>query len=350
MNFGETLMNEVFWGIIGCGDVTEIKSGPAFQKVNGSRLVAVMRRTPDLAEDYARRHCVPKWYADADELIHDPEVNAVYVATPPGSHLEYALRVCAAGKPAYVEKPMARNLDECLEMMKAFQNANLPLFIAYYRRGLPRFVRAKEIIQSGRIGTLTSICYRYTDSTHKKVSPEALPWRLRAEESGGGLFMDLGCHTLDIIDFICGPLDNVHGIAKNIASPYPVEDSVILQFCTPAGALGMGMWNFAGDFSEDRIEITGTEGRVSLSCFGNEPVRLDSSAGNASFDLPNPEHVHQPLIQTIISELLGKGKCPSTGETAIRTARIMDRALEGYYGNRVNGFWNNPQSWHGNRL
>ncbi|MCX6333190.1 MAG: Gfo/Idh/MocA family oxidoreductase, partial [Bacteroidia bacterium] len=79
------------WGIIGCGNVTEVKSGPAFNKVNNSRLIAVMRRDAVLAEDYASRHNVPKFYTDASKLINDPEINAVYIATPPSSHAEYAL-------------------------------------------------------------------------------------------------------------------------------------------------------------------------------------------------------------------------------------------------------------------
>ena len=81
------------WGIIGCGDVTEVKSGPGLQKADGSQLVAVMRRDAEKARDYAKRHNVPRAYGDAQELIDDPEVDAVYVATPPGSHAEYAIRV-----------------------------------------------------------------------------------------------------------------------------------------------------------------------------------------------------------------------------------------------------------------
>ena len=103
------LRAEIKWGILGVGDVCEIKSGPAFQKCKGSSLQAVMRRTASRAHDFAERHGVPAWYADADALLADPNVNAVYIATPPGSHLELALKCCAAGKPTYLEKPAARN-------------------------------------------------------------------------------------------------------------------------------------------------------------------------------------------------------------------------------------------------
>ena len=139
-------MKSVRWGIIGCGDVTEVKSGPGFQKARNSELVAVMRRNAKLAEDYAIRHGVSRWYDNADALIHDPGVDAVYIATPPDSHKDYALAVARAGKPAYVEKPMALNYSECLAMIQAFEQAGVPLFTAFYRRALPRFLKIKSML------------------------------------------------------------------------------------------------------------------------------------------------------------------------------------------------------------
>lgn len=177
------------WGIIGCGNVTEVKSGPGFQKAQASELVAVMRRNKSLAADYARRHNVPKWTDDAGELIGDRDVDAVYVATPPGTHMEYALRVCQAGKPCYVEKPMARSYAECQRMVAAFEEAGLPLFVAFYRRALPRFLKARELLREGRIGLVTGVNYRFASAGQKGIDPEKLPWRLQAEHSGGGLFL-----------------------------------------------------------------------------------------------------------------------------------------------------------------
>jgi predicted dehydrogenase len=215
----------VRWGILGCGDVCEVKSGPGFQKARGSELVAVMRRNGALAEDYARRRGVPRWYDDADRLIADPEVDAVYIATPPGSHADYASRVCAAGKPAYVEKPMARTHSECRSMIDAFTAAEIPLFIAYYRRALDRFINTKKILAEGRLGTLTGITYHYEVPAPRDLEARRLPWRFEAEQAGGGLLLDVGCHTLDILDFMLGPLVDVEGTAENRGSPYEVEDT-----------------------------------------------------------------------------------------------------------------------------
>ncbi len=339
-------METVRWGIIGCGDVTEIKSGPALQQAEGSELVAVMRRNGSLARDYAARHGVAKSYDDADALIADADVTAIYVATPPGSHSEYALKACAAGKPAYVEKPMARNQAECAEMAGRFRDAQLKLFVAYYRRALPRFCKAKELIDSGRIGSISNVAYRYEEPLRQQ-DPGALPWRYEAEHAGGGLFFDLGSHVLDILDFLLSPLTEVTGIASNRAAAYDVEDNVVMHFRTGSGIPGTASWNFAGFNREDRLEIIGPQGQVTLSVFGNEPVRFHSAAGTEAFDLPNPPHIQQPLIQTIVDELRGCGTCPSTGESAARTARVMDIVTQSYYGSREAGFWDHPDAWPG---
>src|SRR5690554_2520017 len=129
----------VKWGVIGVGIVCEVKSAPAMQLVKGSELVAVMRRDGEKAKDFALRHGVSKWYQDAEELINDPEVNAIYIATPPHAHAEMTRKAALAGKPVYVEKPMARTYQECQEMINCCNEAKVPLFVAYYRRALPNF-------------------------------------------------------------------------------------------------------------------------------------------------------------------------------------------------------------------
>jgi predicted dehydrogenase len=342
-------MNEIRWGIIGCGDVTEVKSGPGFQNAPNSRLVAVMRRNGALAADYARRHGVPAWYDDARALIADPHVDAVYIATPPGSHLEYALLACAANKPVYVEKPMARCHEDCVRMVRAFEEARVPLFVAYYRRALPRFQKARELVQGGRIGKVTLVSYRLARAFHRDLDPKALPWRVVAEESGGGVFLDVGCHTLDILDYIFGPLGGVRGNAANLGSPYDVEDTVSMQFVLPSGALGVASWSFSSGVEVDELVIHGELGEVRISTFGREPVELRTSTGVEHHDLVNPKHVEQPMIETVVGDLLGRGHCESTGVSGARTSAVIDAVLEGYYGSRAAGFWRNPHAWPGRR-
>lgn len=334
--------------MLGCGDVTEIKSGPAFQNATGSQLTAVMRRDGGKVEDYARRHNVPFWTDNADELIHRPDVDIVYIATPPGSHLELALKVCAAGKPCYVEKPMARSAAESSVMLEAFSRAGLPLFVAFYRRGQERFKAVKQLLEEGRLGTLTGVTYDFGKNGAHDFDPARLPWRLNAADAGAGLFYDLGSHLLDILDFITGPLENVAGVAANRASAHDVEDTVAMSF-TAMGAPAVARWNFAALENRDKIELEGTKGKITFSCFGNEPARLETAAGVEEFSFEPPAHVHQPLVQTIVDELRGTGKCPSTGITALRTMKVMDAVLKEYYGGREDDFWNRADSWPGLR-
>jgi predicted dehydrogenase len=322
-------MKTIRWGIIGCGNVTEVKSGPAFQKAQGSQLGAVMRRNATLAQDYAERHGVPKWYADAQALIHDPEVDAVYIATPPDSHCVYTLAVAQAGKPVYVEKPMALNAMECQEMVAACRVAGTPLFVAYYRRALPRFLKAKELVTSGMIGELRFVEALLTLPLEVHP-PDQLPWRLRPEIAGGGLFVDLASHSLDFLDFVLGPVSRVCGFARNQAGAYPAEDIVSGAFEFKSGVQAMGTWCFSSFDSADRITFVGSGGKVTLSTFGTEPVQLETPDGIQVFDLPNPPHIQQPLIQQVVNELLGAGSCVSTGESALRTSWVMDQLLKEY--------------------
>jgi 1,5-anhydro-D-fructose reductase (1,5-anhydro-D-mannitol-forming) len=335
------------WGIIGCGDVTEIKSGPGFQKARGSQLVAVMRRNGPLAADYARRHGVPRWYDQAELLIGDPEVDAVYIATPPGSHLELAQLVAAAGKPCYVEKPMARTAAECDAMVAAFRAAKQPLFVAYYRRAQTRFLKVKELIATTAIGRVTSIHYRMATPTPPNANPLAGAWRVDAAVAGGGLLLDVGSHVLDLLDFFFGPLEHVHGSAVRLLPDTKVEDVVTMTFRTPTNALGTASWNFASHIKEDLLQIVGTAGRISFSVFAGDPVQLETVKGIESFDLPYPPHVAQPLIQMVVDELLGRGTCPSTGDSARRTSAVMDELLESFYGGRRDPFWERPGTWPG---
>jgi 1,5-anhydro-D-fructose reductase (1,5-anhydro-D-mannitol-forming) len=325
-------MKTVRWGMIGCGNVTEIKSGPGFQKADGSQLVAVMRRDAAKAQDYAQRHGVPKWYSTTQALIDDPEVDAVYIATPPHMHHPYTLAAAQAGKPVYVEKPMALTTAQCQEMVSVCQAAGVPLFVAYYRRALPRFLKAKELVESGMIGDLRCVHIWLALPLHSPRSGE-LPWRLNPEIAGGGLFVDLASHTLDYLDYVLGPVRSACGFAANQAGAYQAEDIVSGVFEFESGVLATGQWCFSSSETADQIILTGARGKISLTTFDESPVVLETDSGIQSFAIPNPAHIQQPLIQQVVDELRGIGKCSSTGETALRTTRVMEQLLAGYYSN-----------------
>lgn len=322
-------MTTIQWGIIGCGDVTEVKSGPGLQKADNSRLVAVMRRTGHLAQAYAERHNVPTWYDDAAALINDPEVNAVYIATPPSSHKEYTLLAAQAGKPVYVEKPMALNFAECQAMLEACRAAGVPLFVAYYRRALPRFLKVKALVEAGTIGQIRSVAISlHQPPLKRETASNNLPWRVIPEMAGGGLYVDLASHTLDFLDYVLGPIRVAHGFAANQAGLYPAEDIVSGSFGFESGVQGVGTWCFTAFDNVDQTEITGTKGKIAFPTFDNSPVILTTTTGTTEFPIENPAHIQQPLIQTVVDDLIGTGQCPSTGDSAARTSWVMDQMLQ----------------------
>lgn len=230
-------MNVVRWGMIGCGDVTERKSGPAFYKVPGSALVAVMGRRLEAVTDYAARHGITRVYTDVDALINDPEVDAVYIATPPDSHHAYSLKVAAAGKHCCVEKPMALNAGQSREMQQAFAEAGLHLFVAYYRRSLPRFAQVRQWLEEGRIGDVRHLSWTLT----KAPSPADLDgrdnWRTDPAVAGGGYFADLASHGFDLFQYLLGDIVDIAGFTARQAGLYAAEDAVSASWRFASGAL-----------------------------------------------------------------------------------------------------------------
>lgn len=339
------------WGIIGCGDVCELKSGPPLYLVPGSALSIVMRRDRDAARDFARRHGVTHHTNDANAVIEHPEVDAVYIATPPGNHLNYALAVARADKPCYVEKPMARNATECDEMVAAFALARQPLFVAYYRRALPRFREVLRLLDTGELGQLMAVNYHYQDERRHRAAQARRSWRLEPEYSGGGLFVDLGSHVLDLLDFLLGPLQKVNGRAAHRGTAPPVprgtpEDSVCLSFSTDSGVVGACSFAFGTTRFQDQLTLVGDRGTLTLSVFGREPLLLTTESGPRSISVDHPKHVQYPLIETIVSELSGGSlRCPSTGSSAARASLVIDQVLSEYYRGRADPFWARPTSW-----
>ena len=322
-------MQTVRWGMIGCGDVAEVKSGPALYKAGGSALVAVTRRDRVKAEDYARRHDVPRVHASADDLIEDPGIDAIYIATPPSSHCPLALKAAAARKPCLVEKPMAMNHAECLQMVEAFRAAQTPLWVAYYRRALPRFLKVRELLRAGVIGQLTSIQVKVTDPL--AAGDAAKAWRFDAGIAGAGLFLDLASHYFDIIDFVAGPISDAAGFPLNTGGAYKAEDVTAAAFHIGGRVAGTGVWNFNAPVSGDSIVFTGSHGEIATAVRADEDVMVTRDNQQNSYRFRNPPHVHLPLVQTIVDELRGKGSCESTGESAARSAWVTDRCLERYY-------------------
>jgi predicted dehydrogenase len=289
--------------------------------------VAVANRSPEKAEDYARRHGIARWQKDPYEIINDPEVDVVYVATPPGSHMEYALEALRAGKPVYIEKPMARTAEECRIINEAAELAGLPVFVAYYRRGLDYFKKVRSIVESGALGRILHInLQQYYPARDEDYDRENLPWRVVPEDAGGGYFHDLGCHALDILFHIFGDPLEVSGKIANVAGMYEPEDSLSASLLLPGQILLTGSWNFVSPkgFKRDRVEVMGEKGMLSFGIFSFQDILLETGSRQESFVIEAPEHIQMPLIRTIVAQLNGQGECPSTGRSAEITSKVMD--------------------------
>lgn len=321
-------MSTVRWGMIGCGSVTELKSGPAFYKAPGSALVAVMGRRLEAVRDYAARHGIARYYTDAQALINDPEVDAVYIATPPDSHLEYSLMVVAAGKHCCVEKPMSMSAEQSELMQRTFERAGLHLFVSYYRRSLPRFLQVREWLQNGRIGELRQLTW----SLCKPPSPadaSASNWRTDPTIAGGGYFADLASHGFDLFQFLAGDIVEVNGFTARQAGNYAAEDAVTACWTFASGALGMGCWNFVADRREDRVELIGSRGRIQFSVFDDEPIRLEGDT-NEVLTIPCHAHIQWHHVLGMNAHIRGETEHPAVAIEALKTDRILDKVLKRY--------------------
>jgi predicted dehydrogenase len=322
-------MKQINWGIIGCGDVTEIKSGPAFNKVKNSSLVAVMRRDAGKAKDYAVRHHVPKWYADASSLINDPDVNAIYIATPPSFHEEYTLAVLKAGKPIYVEKPMSVNSGSAMNMANAAKEKNIKLSVAHYRRMQPLYQKIKQLITKKAIGELRFISLELYKKpvTQEYLTAPHTGWRLDTGIAGGGLFNDLAPHQLDLMYYFFGEIDNSCGLAANQANLYNADDIVVGNILFKNGVVFNGLWCFSVNERDenDNCEIVGTDGKISFSFFQHNPVILTINGKTEVLTFDPLQHVQQPMIEKVVEYFLDKGPNPCSADEGVTVMQLIDK-------------------------
>jgi len=323
-------VDNVIWGIIGAGDVCEKKSAPAMSKIEHSEVKTVMRRNAVKAADYAERHGIAHWTTNPDELFNDKEINAIYIATPPGTHAQLTIKAAKAGKAVYVEKPMANTYAECLSMISACKEAGVPLFVAYYRRTLPGFLKVKELIESAALGEIRFV----NIEMYQSLQPDIIShlennWRVDPEIAGGGYFHDLASHQLDYLDFLFGPVIEAYGISRNQAHIYPADDIVSGSFIFENGVLGTGTWCFTSNPVSEKeiIRIVGSNGELSFNTFGDPmTIRLESlKNGKEVFTFSHTQPIQEPLIQLVVDELRGVGVSPSTGITGTRASWAMEQ-------------------------
>ncbi len=324
------IQGDINWGIIGAGDVCEVKSGPAFSKVPNSSLVAIMRRNEKKASDYAARHHVPKYYTDAQKLINDPEINAIYIATPPAFHESYAIESIKAKKSVYIEKPVTLNAAGCERLIRTSEKNKIPVSVAHYRRRLPLFLKIKELTQNGKIGKVTLVnLYMMQSPSNSIIAQTEEFWRVNPALSGGGLFHDLAPHQLDILYWLFGPPVSYKGQSFNQGKRYEAPNVTQLQVIFQHDVVMQGIWSFNVHecCNEDRCEILGEKGKLSFSFFWSPILEIHTGDGVEKIEMPYPEHVQQPMIANVVMYFRGEIPNPSSLEDALWTMKMMDSTL-----------------------
>lgn len=318
----------VRWGIIGCGNVTEVKSGPAYKLTEGFELKAVMRRDLNLLKDYAQRHQIEKYYTQADALINDPEIDAVYIATPPDTHLLYALKVADAGKPCCIEKPLTPSYAESLKIYETFRDKNIPLFTAYYRRSLPRFEQINNWLKEREIGEIRTINWQFCKPPSARDFSETYNWRTDAKIAPGGYFDDLASHGLDLFIHHLGTIKDVFGISLNQQNLYEAKDTFVACWIHENGVTGTGNWNFGASEYKDVVEIIGSKGKITFSVFEENAITLQTNETTIELFIEHPKHIQTPHVENIKKHLLEENYThPSNGFSGLQTSWVMDKIL-----------------------
>lgn len=318
---------KIQWGIIGCGDVTEIKSGPPYYTVDGFSLHAVMRRDEEKAKDYAKRHHVKKYYTNADDLINDPDIDAVYIATPPNTHKLYGLKVAAAKKICCIEKPLAPNYNDCQQLVEAFKANNIPLFVAYYRRTLPRFVQVKKWIEAEEIGTIRHINWQLSKETSQQDLSLQYNWRTDNVVATGGYFDDLASHGLNLFEFYFGAIKEAKGISLNQQSLYTAYDAVTACWVHQNGITGAGSWNFGSHKDTDTVTIYGSNGTIEFSVFDDAEIQLTTKNKHIALKIEHPKNVQFYHVQAMRNFLMNGEEHPSMGDSGMQTSWVLDTIL-----------------------
>lgn len=315
------------WGMIGCGNVTDVKSAPCYQKVPGFNLVGVTNRTLSKAQTFATQNNIEHIFENAKALVESKHIDAVYIATPPDSHLEYASLVASVGKPCCIEKPLAPSYAESEAILKAFQGSQTPLFVAYYRRSLPRFEKVKLWLEQKVIGDIRHIQWNYCRPPSESDLAKVANWRTDKNVAYGGYFDDLASHGLNLFEFLLGEISDAHGTVANQQKLYSACDSIAGVWLHENNITGTGFWNFASHLYRDEVEILGSDGELRFSVFEDQPVRYSNRSTSEEIFIANPENVQIHHVENMRRHLNGSAYHPSTGESGVKTAWVMDKIL-----------------------
>lgn len=316
-------MKPVRFGLIGCGDIARKRVAPALRDSNYCELVAVSRAQASLAESFARQFAAKRWYADWRELLADEEVDAVYVATPVHLHAEQTIAAAESGKHVLCEKPMALNAADCDRMMDACKSNNVTLGIAYYRHFYPVVRRVKEIIESGEIGTpVVAQINAFEWFDPDESNPRR--WLLNKKQAGGGPMFDFGCHRIEVLLDLFGPITNLQATTSNSFFKREVEDVAGALFKFETGATATLTVAHSAREPQDTLDVYGSKGSLHVAMLNEGQLRVVSEQGERSESHVPAANIHQPLIEEFAMSILENRQPVVDGTIGRAVAAIED--------------------------
>ena len=316
-------MKKLRWGLIGCGDIAQRRVAPALRDLPSCELIAVNRAQSELAPAFAKEFGARRWYLDWKKLLLDEDIDAVYIATPVHLHAEQAVAAAEAGKHVLCEKPMAMNVRECDRMIDACRAHQVKLGVAYYRHFYPVVERIKAILNSGEIGTpvLAQI------NAFERFDPAAdhpRSWLLKKDIAGGGPMFDFGCHRIEVLTNIFGPITEVKAMTANAVFDREVEDTASALFRFERGASAVLSVSHAAAEPKDSLRIFGSVGSIRVSTLNQGKMRVTGRLGER-YEVHSPHpNLHEPLIEDFVKAVLTDREPGVSGETGRDVARIEE--------------------------
>jgi predicted dehydrogenase len=318
------VIDTIRWGIIGCGNVAEYKSGPPLYQTPDSELIAVMRRDATKAADFAKRHGARRWYTDTAALIADADVNAIYIASPHARHVEHVTLAAKAGKIVLCEKPMGISMAEAQACVDVCRTHGVPLSVPYYRRYWPIVQKMRELLSDGVIGRVVTARVQLADYFADDLDR---PWLTKHESSGGGALANAGSHWVDLIRYLLGEIVSVNALCSSHSSGFETEDTIVVQLETTKRALVSLSITLQSPINTNEIDISGTEGRLRATSLADGQLILDRVGREPQvMSLPRSRFAHAEFIAELIDRLCANQPVPVPGEEAVAVWRCMEAA------------------------
>jgi predicted dehydrogenase len=316
-------MPPLAWGLIGCGDIARKRVAPALRDLDQCDFVAVSRQRGELAEAFAKEFGARRWYLAWQELLLDKEIEAVYIATPVALHAAQTIAAAEAGKHVLCEKPMAMNVPECDRMIAAARANGVMLGVAYYRHFYPLVQRVKEILESGEIGTPVMAqvnAFEWFDP----LPDNSRYWLLRKDRSGGGPMFDFGCHRIELLANVLGPIKRVRAVTANVLFDREVEDTAAAVFQCERGACGILSVTHAAHEAQDTLDVFCSRGSLHIPVLNEGSMRVVTEQGERRENHPPERNFHEPLIKDFVDAVMNNRQPGVGGETGRMVAMIEE--------------------------